>query len=113
MEILAPPSTIEYEIDGNDLDVSATSVAKNSSPPPVVFDELKSQLQLEASVDSKIVRVISEKAGGSEGNQIEQNEVLDTYIDSEMEKLEDAIPWLSTDMAPISVLNHTFQSVIR
>jgi valyl-tRNA synthetase len=99
LDILAPPSTIDYEIDGNDLDVSATPVAKNSTPPPVVFDELKSQLQLEASVNSKIVRMISEKAGGSEGNQIERNEVLDTYIDSEM--------------APVSALNHTFQSVIR
>lgn len=94
MEILAPSSTIKYEIDGNDLDVSAAFVAKNSTPPPVVFDKLKSQLQLEASVDSEIVRMISEKAGGSEGDRIERNEVLDTYIDSEMEKLEDAIPWL-------------------
>ena len=93
--------------------LSAAFVVENGTPPPVAFDELKSQLPIAASVDSEIVRMISEKAGGSEGDRIERNEVLETFIKSEMEKIQNAIHSLSTEMAPVSVLNQFFQSVIR
>lgn len=93
--------------------LSAIFVVKNGTPPPVAFDELKSELRIKKSVDEEIVQMIQEKAGGSESDRIERSAILDPFIESEMANLQADIPALSTEMAPMDGLNNFFRSVIQ
>ena len=92
--------------------LSAAFVVENRTPPPVEFTRLRRQLTLPAEVGQEIDAMIAEKAGGSEGDLIPRNGILDAFVDQQLESVAEAASSLSSEMGSVPPLDEFFRSVL-
>lgn len=92
--------------------LSALHVVDHQTPPPVEFAVLLQQLDLPAEVRLEIDSMIAEKATGSEGDRIQRNAVLDSFIDEQSDALKEKAMALPSEMSPVDPLDSFFRTVI-
>ncbi len=92
--------------------LSARFVIERGRPAPVPFEELRASLETPADVAVAVARMIAEKSGGAEADGIVRKTVVETYLESELERLNELADTLPDRLADGDRLDAFFRSAI-